>query len=89
MTNSFFLLAGLVLMLEVCEFVDMFEYVPSNRISSRCHYFDELEDVSCTLGVWHPLAAEKFLTLAMNLLNDSTVFETGFVRISGFNSFTC
>lgn len=83
------LFLGLTLMLPFCGYVDVFEFVPSARMSSRCHYFDDMEDPSCTLGVWHPLSAEKFVTLAMNELNDSTVFETGFARVRGFRNLNC
>lgn len=76
-------------MLPYCDYVDVFEYVPTIRMTSKCHYFDAIEDSSCTFGVWHPLAAEKFITLAMNEANDSIVFETGFARVSGFNNLNC
>lgn len=76
-------------MLPHCKNVDVFEYIPSVRLTKKCHYFDEFEDSSCTFGVWHPLAAEKMITLAMNELNDTTVFHTGFIRIRGYYSLSC
>lgn len=76
-------------MLPFCDSVDVYEFVPSVRLTKKCHYFDEFEDTSCTFGVWHPLAAEKMLSLAMNEANDTTVFQTGFVRIRGFKNLNC
>jgi hypothetical protein len=32
----------------------------------RCHYYDDEENIGCTLGDWHPLAAEKLLALKMH-----------------------
>lgn len=76
-------------MLQYCDYVDMFEYVPSFRMTKRCHYYDEHEDLGCTMGDWHPLAAEKLLVLSLNSAEDSTVFDQGYVRISGLNDIRC
>lgn len=35
----------------------------------------------CTFGAWHPLAAEKLLSIHMNGANDYTVFQKGIIRI--------
>lgn len=32
---------GLALMLPVCTYVDIIEYIPSTRLNGRCHYYDE------------------------------------------------
>lgn len=34
-------LLGLALMLPVCTYVDIIEYMPSTRLNGRCHYYDE------------------------------------------------
>lgn len=34
-------LIGLALMLPVCTYVDVIEYIPSTRLNGRCHYYDE------------------------------------------------
>ncbi|KAL0278852.1 UNVERIFIED_CONTAM: hypothetical protein PYX00_000542 [Menopon gallinae] len=80
---------GIALMLPHCDTLDVYEYVPSVRLTDRCHYFDDFEDSSCTFGVWHPLAAEKMLSLGMNEANDTTVFLTGFIRIRGYRNLKC
>ncbi|XP_069689641.1 beta-galactoside alpha-2,6-sialyltransferase 2 [Periplaneta americana] len=80
---------GLALMLPHCLHVDLFEYVPSIRLTKRCHYWDVAEDSSCTFGVWHPLAAEKLLALALNVASDQTVFSNGYVRVPGYDILQC
>ncbi|KAL1140594.1 hypothetical protein AAG570_000524 [Ranatra chinensis] len=80
---------GLSLLLPHCRKVHMFEYIPSVRLTPRCHYFDNEVDTSCTFGVWHPLAAEKLITLALNEENEYVTFETGYVSIPGYKYLSC
>ncbi|KAH8040221.1 hypothetical protein HPB51_009769 [Rhipicephalus microplus] len=54
---------GLLLLLKQCRHVDAYELVPSMRLTKRCHYYEVHEDLGCTMGDWHPLAAEKLLAL--------------------------
>jgi hypothetical protein len=82
-------LPGLALMLPHCSHVDLLEYVPSVRLTKRCHYWDVAEDSSCTFGVWHPLAAEKLLALALNVASDQSVFSDGYVRVPGYDTLQC
>lgn len=55
-------------------------------MTKRCHYYDSLEDVGCTIGDWHPLAAEKLLVLSLDPNNDPTIFDEGYARINGYSS---
>lgn len=80
---------GLALTLPNCRYVDMIEFVPSFRITQRCHYYDSVDDMGCTIGDWHPLAAEKLVALSMNQADETTVFGHGYVRISGFSNVVC
>ncbi|CAH1369290.1 unnamed protein product [Tenebrio molitor] len=80
---------GLGILLPVCNFIDIFEYVPSTRVTKRCHYYDPEDNSACTFGVWHPLAAEKLLTYHINTNDDQRVFQDGYVRIPGFKNFKC
>jgi hypothetical protein len=76
-------------MLPHCSHVDLLEYVPSVRLTKRCHYWDVAEDSSCTFGVWHPLAAEKLLALALNVASDQSMFSDGYVRVPGYDTLQC
>ena len=71
----------MVLALRSCARVNVYEYVPSMRLTKRCHYYDTQENLGCTIGDWHPLAAEKLVTLKLNSANDTTVFSDGYVSI--------
>ncbi|KAG4073487.1 hypothetical protein HA402_000711 [Bradysia odoriphaga] len=72
---------GLALILPVCTYVDIIEYIPSTRLNGRCHYYDEEMNPSCTFGAWHPLAAEKLTAYDMNSADDYSVFQNGVIRI--------
>ena len=76
-------------MLEQCNWVDVYEFVPSLRMTKRCHYYDTEENEFCTLGAWHPLAAEKLLALRMNHASDRDVFERGVLRLKGYSQVGC
>lgn len=73
---------GLALLLPVCAHVDLVEYVPSTRLSGRCHYYDDYDmNAACTFGSWHPLAAEKLMAYAMNTADAFTTWQRGIVRV--------
>lgn len=80
---------GLSILLPHCDYVDVFEYVPSVRVTKKCHYYDDEDNASCTFGVWHPLAAEKLLTYSINMASDTAVFQEGYVRVLGFKDLKC
>ena len=53
---------------------------------TRCHYYDEEDNLGCTLGDWHPLSAEKLTALSLNIGTEMEVFRDGFITIPGFSS---
>lgn len=69
-------------MVRRCKYVNFYEYIPSIRLTKRCHYYAEQEDLGCTTGVWHPLAAEKMLVLNLTTNNNHDIFEKGRVSFS-------
>ncbi|KAK4879072.1 hypothetical protein RN001_007218 [Aquatica leii] len=78
---------GLAVLLSHCDYVDMFEYIPSVRVTKRCHYYDAEDNPACTFGVWHPLASEKLFAYSLNIASDKTVFQNGYIRIPGFKKY--
>jgi len=60
---------GLTLAMLRCQTVHVYEYVPSMRLTTRCHYYAEEENLGCTIGEWHPLATEKLTAIALNVGN--------------------
>jgi len=77
---------GILLLLNHCHIVHVLEYIPSMRLTKRCHYYDEEENLGCTLGDWHPLAAEKLLALSLHTGTDMQLFHQGILTIPGFSS---
>lgn len=72
---------GVALLVPHCEYIDVIEYVPSTRLTGRCHYYEPQQNAMCTFGSWHPLAAEKLLLLDYNTADEFTTFQSGVVRI--------
>ena len=56
------------------------------RYSCRCHYYDDEDNLGCTLGDWHPLSAEKLAALGLNTGSDLQIFRDGYISIPGFSS---
>jgi len=80
---------GLILAMLHCTKVNVYEYVPSMRLTKRCHYYEEEENLGCTVGEWHPLAAEKLMAIALNMANSTQVYSDGYLIIPGFKSLNC
>lgn len=80
---------GILLAMHHCQVVHVYEFIPSMRLTKRCHYYDNEENFGCTIGDWHPLAAEKLLALAMNVGEKLQVFSEGFITITGFGKLSC
>ena len=72
-----------------CRVVHVYEYVPSMRLTKRCHYYDAEENLGCYIGDWHPLAAEKLAAIAMNVADKKQVYSDGFLTIPGAPGLDC
>ena len=66
-----------------CKQVNVYEFVPSMRLTKKCHYYDEEENFGCTMGDWHPLAAEKLISLSLANNSDVEIYSQGFLSIPG------
>ena len=44
---------GIIILMKICSDVDIYEYIPSMRISDKCHYYDNHIDIGCTFGHWY------------------------------------
>ncbi|XP_032515182.2 beta-galactoside alpha-2,6-sialyltransferase 2 [Danaus plexippus] len=80
---------GLWFSIHNCKRVRVFEYVPSVRATRRCHYHSPVEDSGCTMGVWHPLAQEKWLAQRLSDNSDVNVFQRGFIDVPGLTNVQC
>ncbi|XP_059615545.1 beta-galactoside alpha-2,6-sialyltransferase 2 [Phlebotomus argentipes] len=72
---------GISLLIPLCAYIDVVEYIPSVRLNGRCHYYDSEMNPACSFGEWHPLAAEKLMALDMNSADDFAIFQSGILRI--------
>ncbi|XP_023685114.1 beta-galactoside alpha-2,6-sialyltransferase 1 isoform X1 [Paramormyrops kingsleyae] len=82
-------LLGTVLMMSICEVVHVYEFLPSQRKTELCHYYQHFYDAACTLGAYHPLLYEKNLVKRMNLGSDQDIYNLGRVTLPGFSTFNC
>ncbi|XP_056606532.1 beta-galactoside alpha-2,6-sialyltransferase 2b [Triplophysa dalaica] len=86
-TSSGFI--GITVMMNLCEEVDVYEYIPSVRQSSLCHYHETYEDDGCTYGAYHPLIYEKMLIKRMGTASEHDLRKKGKVTLPGFSKITC
>ncbi|XP_070802736.1 beta-galactoside alpha-2,6-sialyltransferase 1-like [Pituophis catenifer annectens] len=82
-------LLGTVLMMSLCELVHVYEFLPSQRQSHLCHYYQDFSDDACTLGAYHPLLFEKNLVRRMNRGTQADLAQRGCVTLPGFQVLNC
>ncbi|KAL7826123.1 hypothetical protein SRHO_G00338610 [Serrasalmus rhombeus] len=80
---------GVVLMMGLCEQIDVYEFIPSKRHTTLCHYYTKDHDMACTLGAFHPLLFEKLLVRRMVTTSYSDFSDKGKVTLPGFSKITC
>ncbi|KAM9482395.1 beta-galactoside alpha-2,6-sialyltransferase 2b isoform 1-T2 [Clarias gariepinus] len=80
---------GIILMMSICEKVDVYEFIPSIRHTSLCHYYEQYHDFACTLGAYHPLFYEKLFIRTMSTVSLDELMTKGKVTLPGFSQITC
>ncbi|XP_062383981.1 beta-galactoside alpha-2,6-sialyltransferase 2b isoform X2 [Sardina pilchardus] len=80
---------GITVMLALCERVDVYEYVPSERQTDLCHYYEDYQDDACTLGAYHPLLYEKMLVRRMSPTSERTLKVKGRLTLQGLRNIKC
>ncbi|KAF4086807.1 hypothetical protein AMELA_G00088660 [Ameiurus melas] len=80
---------GILLMMWLCDEVDVYEYIPSLRQTDLCHYHERYYDAACTLGAYHPLLYEKVLIQRANSGSQSDLRRKGKVTLPGFRTIHC
>ncbi|GAB0086269.1 beta-galactoside alpha-2,6-sialyltransferase 2 [Sergentomyia squamirostris] len=80
---------GIAMLIPICTYIDVVEYIPSVRLNGRCHYYDSEMNPGCSFGEWHPLAAEKLMALDMNSADDFAIFQSGILRIRSAQRTDC
>ncbi|XP_056610500.1 beta-galactoside alpha-2,6-sialyltransferase 2 [Triplophysa dalaica] len=80
---------GILMMISLCEEVNVYEYIPSLRQTDLCHYHERYYDAACTLGAYHPLLYEKILIQRMNEGTENDLKKKGKVTLPGFKKISC
>lgn len=80
---------GTIVMMSLCKVVHVYEFLPSQRKTELCHYYQRFFDAACTLGAYHPLLYEKNLVKRMNQGSDREIFTHGRVTLPGFSKMSC
>ncbi|XP_041055583.1 beta-galactoside alpha-2,6-sialyltransferase 2-like [Carcharodon carcharias] len=80
---------GILIMMSLCDNVNIYEYIPSVRLTDLCHYHERYYDAACTLGAYHPLLYEKLLVQRMNKGMKADLYTKGKVIVPGFCTMKC
>ncbi|KAM4693032.1 beta-galactoside alpha-2,6-sialyltransferase 1-like [Discoglossus pictus] len=80
---------GIVLMMNLCKQVNVYEFLPSRRRTDLCHYYQNVQDPACTQGAYHPLMFEKNMVKKLNLGDDESIYYHGKVTLPGIRELKC
>ncbi|XP_032048860.1 beta-galactoside alpha-2,6-sialyltransferase 1 [Aythya fuligula] len=80
---------GILIMMTLCDEVDVYEFLPSKRQTDICHYYQKFHDRACTMGAYHPLLFEKNLVKHINRGTDEDIYTHGKVTLPGFRNVHC
>ncbi|XP_028586827.2 beta-galactoside alpha-2,6-sialyltransferase 1 [Podarcis muralis] len=80
---------GIALMMNFCDEVDVYEFLPSKRQTDVCHYYQKFFDQACTMGAYHPLLFEKNMVKHLNRGTDEDIYTHGKVTLTGLRNVQC
>ncbi|KAM7160400.1 beta-galactoside alpha-2,6-sialyltransferase 1 isoform 1-T14 [Macrochelys suwanniensis] len=80
---------GIVIMMTLCDEVNVYEFLPSKRQTDICHYYQRYHDRACTMGAYHPLLFEKNLVKRVNQGQNELIYTHGKVTLPGFRNMDC
>uniref|UniRef100_A0A8C8RJD6 Beta-galactoside alpha-2,6-sialyltransferase 1 n=1 Tax=Pelusios castaneus TaxID=367368 RepID=A0A8C8RJD6_9SAUR len=80
---------GIMIMMTLCDEVNVYEFLPSKRQTDICHYYQKFHDRACTMGAYHPLLFEKNLVKHINQGMDEHIYTHGKVTLPGFRKVRC
>lgn len=81
--------SGIIIMMTLCDQVDIYEFLPSKRKTDMCYYYQKFFDSACTMGAYHPLLFEKNLVKHLNQGTDEDIYLFGKATLPGFRSIRC
>lgn len=80
---------GIIIMMTLCDQVDIYEFLPSKRKTDVCYYYQKFFDSACTMGAYHPLLFEKNMVKHLNRGTDEDIYLLGKAILPGFRSIRC
>ncbi|NP_001280058.1 beta-galactoside alpha-2,6-sialyltransferase 1 [Anolis carolinensis] len=80
---------GKLIMMNFCDEVDVYEYLPSKRQTNICHYYQKIFDQACTMGAYHPLLFEKNIIKHLNIGKDEDIYNYGKATLPGLRNVQC
>ncbi|KAG7487393.1 hypothetical protein MATL_G00022940 [Megalops atlanticus] len=80
---------GVAVMMNICEQVSVYEFLPSHRKTRLCHYFQNVYNWQCTAGHYHPVTFEKNLVKRLNRGSEFDIYARGKVMLRGFSQQWC
>ncbi|XP_013015823.1 beta-galactoside alpha-2,6-sialyltransferase 1 isoform X1 [Cavia porcellus] len=80
---------GIIIMMTLCDQVDIYEFLPSKRRTDVCYYHQKFFDMACTMGAYHPLLFEKNMVKYLNEGTDEDIYLLGKATLSGFRNLRC
>ncbi|MBZ3887735.1 Beta-galactoside alpha-2,6-sialyltransferase 1 [Sciurus carolinensis] len=80
---------GILIMLTLCDQVDVYEFLPSKRKTDVCYYYQKFYDSACTMGAYHPLLYEKNMVKHLNVGTDKDIYLLGKATLPGFRNIHC
>ncbi|XP_030071619.1 beta-galactoside alpha-2,6-sialyltransferase 1 isoform X2 [Microcaecilia unicolor] len=80
---------GILLMMDLCDEVNVYEFIPSKRQTDICHYYQKFQDRACVMGAYHPLLFEKNLVKKISQGEDEHIYVKGRVTLPGFRKIHC
>ncbi|KAI8488572.1 beta-galactoside alpha-2,6-sialyltransferase [Branchiostoma belcheri] len=82
---------GVVMMLHLCDWVRVYEIVPSNKDRTTVpYYYDEQTTTTWTwLKKWHSFTQERIYLRTLSLTPEKDINETGVVLLKGFSQTQC
>ncbi|XP_056419102.1 beta-galactoside alpha-2,6-sialyltransferase 1-like isoform X2 [Hyla sarda] len=80
---------GILWMMNICDEVNVYEFLPSSRQSDQCYYFRKYSDTACTYGAYHPLIYEKNLIGKLNQGPEDDIYKKGKITLPGLKNIEC
>ncbi|KAG7487395.1 hypothetical protein MATL_G00022960 [Megalops atlanticus] len=80
---------GVAVMMNLCEQVSVYEFLPSHRKTELCHYFEKDKNWQCTMGHYHPLKFEKDIVKRLHQGTEYDIYNSGKIKLCGFSQHSC